>query len=77
MLEQKEFQLKALLLGSKLQGLWLFTYQALALGMTPERQRLIERVLSEVNRLHAEMFPNFEHSLYGDDLFSMIDGDES
>ena len=77
MLNEKDFQMKALLLGSKLSGLWLFVYQALTLGVTPERMELIERVLSEVNRLHREMFPDFEHALYSDDLFSMIDGDEN
>lgn len=76
MLEQNQFQMKALLLGSKLSGLWLFMYQALTLGVTPKRLELIERVMSEVNQLHREMFPEFEHSLYGDDLLSMIDGDE-
>jgi len=70
--------MKALLLGSKLSGLWLFTYQALTLGVTPERMNMIRRVLSEVNQLHREMFPEFEHALYGDDLLGMIeDGDES
>lgn len=76
MLEEKQFQMKALLLGSKLSGLWLFVYQALTLGVTPERMDLIERVMSEVNRLHREMFPDFEHALYSDDLISMIEGDE-
>ena len=76
MLNEKEFQMKALLLGSKLSGLWLFVYQALTLGVTPERMELIERVMSEVNRLHGEMFPEFEHALYSDDLLSMVDGDE-
>jgi hypothetical protein len=78
MLEEKKFQMKALLLGSKLSGLWLFTYQALTLGVTPERMDAIRRVLSEVNRLHTEMFPALEHSLYGDDFLLMIenvDGD--
>jgi hypothetical protein len=76
MLEQDQFQNKALLLGSKLSGLWLFVYQALTLGVTPERMELIERVMSEVNRLHREMFPGFEHALYSDDLLSMIEGED-
>ena len=77
MLDRDKFQMKALLLGSKLSGLWLFVCQALTLGVTPERMEIITRVLREVNQLHREMFPDFEHSLYGDDLLSMIDGDES
>lgn len=77
MLNEKEFQMKALLLGSKLSGLWLFVYQALTLGATQKRMDLIMSAMSEVNRLHAEMFPEFEHSLYGDDLISLIDGDET
>ena len=73
MLEQKQFQLKAQLLGSKLSGLWLFVYEALTLGATPERIERIRRVLSEVNRLHGEMFPELEHGLYSDDFLSMIE----
>lgn len=76
MLEQKQFQMKALLLGSKLSGLWLFTYQALTLGVTPERMDLIQRVMSEVNRLHREMFPDFEHALYADDLLAMLEDED-
>jgi len=76
MLDQDKFQMKALLLGSKLSGLWLFMYQALTLGVTAERLAAIERVLSEVNRLHADMFPDLEHSLYSDDFLSMLEGQE-
>ena len=76
MLEQNQFQMKALLLGSKLSGLWLFMYQALTLGITPERLDAIRRVMSEANRLHREMFPEFEHALYGDDLLSMVEDEE-
>ena len=68
--------MKALLLGSKLSGLWLFTYLALTMGATPERMEIIQRVMSEVNQLHREMFPEFEHALYADDLLSMIEDDE-
>lgn len=75
MLDEKQFQMKALLLGNKLSGLWLFIYQALTLGVTPERLDTIQRVMSEVNRLHREMFPDFEHALYGDDLLSMLEDD--
>jgi hypothetical protein len=73
MLDQKQFQMKAVLLGSKLSGLWLFVYQALTLGATPERMELIRRVMNEVNQLHQEMFPELEHSLYSDDFLLMID----
>lgn len=76
MLEQNQFQMKSLLLGSKLAGLWLFVYQAVTLGVTQEWMDAIQRVMSEVNRLHREMFPDFEHALYSDDLLSMIEGDE-
>lgn len=76
MLSEKEFQMKALLLGSKLSGLWLFMYQAITLGLTPERLELIQRVTHEVNRLHEAMFPEFERSLYGDDWYSLIENDD-
>jgi hypothetical protein len=73
MSKQTQFQKKALLLGSKLSGLWLFMYQAMTLGVTPERLDTIRHKLHEVNRLHTELFPELEHSLYSDDFLSIIE----
>lgn len=76
MLSQEDFTIKATLLGSKLSELWLFTHQALTQGLTPERTGLIIHILREANKLHAEMFPGFEHALYGDDYISMLEGND-
>jgi len=76
MLSQEDFLLKSRTLGIKLQGLWLYTFQALTLGMTPERMAIIQRTMHEANQLHAEMFPDFEHSLYSDDYLSMLEDDD-
>lgn len=71
MLDEKEFNLKAAQLVNKLTFLWAFVYQTKT-GKSPLREEF-DRVLSEANKLHSEMFPDFEHSLYSDDFISMIE----
>jgi len=73
MLNEEEFTLKATLLGSTLSGLWLYMYRARTAGLTDEGYETFKRILSEVNRLHREMFPDFEHDLYSDDLISWLE----
>mgnify|MGYP000238690090 CR=1 FL=1 len=71
MLSDQEFNHKALELLEKLSGLWLLMYQIRTMGYGQKRLELIKLVVENVNRLHAEMFPDLEHSLYSDELFSI------
>jgi len=76
MLNQPDFRMKSTILISKLQVLWWSAYQVMTVGPTPERLAGIAAQLHEVDQLHRELFPEFEHSLYSDDFMSMIEGDE-
>jgi len=60
-------------LTAQLNMLWVLVYRATHGGLDMNEHEMLERVLSEVNRLHREMFPGFEHSLYGDDLRSFVE----
>ncbi len=75
MLDTKQFNTKAAELIQKLTFLWAFAYRTLK-GFDAGSYEEFRRVLSEANRLHDEMFPDFEHSLYGDDFLSMFEDDD-
>jgi hypothetical protein len=74
MLDPKFKQLSVTLTG-KLNMLWVLVYRATNEGLSDQELEMFKRVLHDVNVLHAEMFPGFEHALYGDDLLSLVEGE--
>jgi len=75
MIDEKQFNRNAAELLHKLSFIWSYTYRVLN-GLPVGSREEFDRVLHEANRLHDEMFPDFERSLYGDDFLSMLDDDE-
>ena len=71
-----KFKILIVALTGQLSMLWILVYRATHGGLDMNEHEMLERVLSEVNRLHREMFPGFEHSLYGDDLRLFVEGND-